>query len=282
MITRTLYTSVLALWLLIDHVSSQPTTATSSALTNSALPSTSIFVSPSSSRRIARGLSEDDKIGVSIGVTFAAIILVGSTAILCIIRRRRTALSKPQTRALGPGDIDDESAVVGDDLGKGKDVYHMSPPQASRQVWIQQAPNGTVYQAGGYPTIPEQTYAMHHPATHPGDTSPYSGTAYPGLEALNPGQQNGFAGPSNAQYLSDARIQARQQQGDQISWRHPSSATSPVDGFPAPDLEDKYLQDYQQQEAVYYVPPPRPDTIELPEQRRPVELMGEGHVREAP
>ncbi|KAI1738137.1 hypothetical protein F4680DRAFT_426219 [Xylaria scruposa] len=283
MITRNLCTGILTLGLLIDHVLSHPTTATSSALANSA--SISTLVSPLSSRIFARTLTEDDKIGVSIGVTFAAIILVGSTAIFCIIRRRRTALSKPQTRGLGPGEIDDDSVVVGDDLGKGKQVYHMSPPQAPHQVLIQQAPNGTVYQAGGYPTIPEQTYVPQqqaHLAMNPGDISPYSGTAYSGLEPLDPSQQVGFAGPSNAQYLSEARLQARQQQGDNISWRHPSTATSPIDGFAAPDMEERYLQDYAQQEAAYYIPPPRPDTVELPEQRKPLELMGEGHLREVP
>ncbi|TRX90015.1 hypothetical protein FHL15_009116 [Xylaria flabelliformis] len=280
MITRNLCTSVLALWLFIDHALSHPTTATSSTLTNSA--SISTLVSPPSSRIFARTLTENGKIGVSIGVTFAAIILVGSTAIFCIIRRRRTALSKPQTRGFGPGEIDDDSVVVGDDLGKGKQAYHMSPPQASHQVLIQQSPNGTVYQAGGYPTIPEQTYAPQHLTTNPGDISPYSGTAYSGLEPLDPSQQVGYAGPSNAQYLSEARLQSRQQAGDNISWRHPSTATSPIDGFPAPDMEERYLQDYAQQEAAYYIPPPRPDTVELPEQRKPLELMGEGHLREIP
>ncbi|KAI0183662.1 hypothetical protein EV127DRAFT_446428 [Xylaria flabelliformis] len=280
MITRNLYTSALALWLLIDHGLSHPTTATSFALTNSALPSTSTLVASSSSRIFTRALTENGKIGISIGVTFAAIILVGSTAIFCIIRRRRTVLSKPQTRGLGPGD--DDSVVVGDDLGKGKQSYHMSPPQASHQVFIQQAPNGNVYQAGGYPTIPEQTYAPQHLSPNPGDISPYSGTAYSGLEPLDPSQQVGYAGPSNAQYLSEARLQSRQQAGDNISWRHPSAATSPVDGFPAPDMDERYLQDYAQQEDVYYIPPPRPDTVELPEQRKPLELMGEGHLREIP
>ncbi|KAI0455708.1 hypothetical protein F5B21DRAFT_470376 [Xylaria acuta] len=315
MVTRTLHASALSLWLLIDHVLSQATTATSTP-TTSALPSTSTFVSPSLSRNIERGLSEDDKIGISIGVTFAAILLVGSIAILCVIRRRHKALATPQTRAVGSSEIDDESMVVGDDPGKGKQVYYMSPPQAAHQVLLQRAPDGTIYQAGGYSTIPEQTYAqqqqahaMQYPATHPGQTYAYPGPAYPGSAVIDPSQQNRYAGPSNVQYQSGAHMQhQQQQQGGQISWMYPVSAASPVEAILAPDFQDKYLQDYQHQqqqpqdpyanqsqyqngnpasnqgyqENPYYVPPPHPHASELPDQRKPVELMGEGHYKEAP
>ncbi|KAI8948088.1 hypothetical protein F4801DRAFT_472435 [Xylaria longipes] len=323
MATNTLHASVLALWLLIDHVLSQPTTATSSTPAISALISTSTFVSPSLSQKKERDLSDDDKIGISIGVTFAAILLVGSTAILCVIRSRRKALSKPQTRVLGPGETGDESMGVGDEPGKGKQVYYMSPSQAGNQVLLHHASDGTIYQAGGYPTIPEQTYAPQQQAhaapyqtTQHGGTYAYSGATYPGAAFIDPSQQYGYAGPSNAQYYPEAHIQPQQyqqqqhqqqqqQQGGDISWMYPVSTTSPVEAIPAIDFQYKYLQDYQRQqqdpcanpsqyqngdatsgqgyqENTYYVPPPHPHASELPEQRKVVELMGEGHYKEAP
>ncbi|KAI0447304.1 hypothetical protein F4803DRAFT_500544 [Xylaria telfairii] len=314
MITRTLRASALALWLLINHVLSQTTTETSPIPTISALISTSTLVSPLSNRKIKRGLTEDDKIGISVAVTFIVIILVGSIAILCVIRRRRKALAKPQTRALGPDEIDDETVVVGDDSGKGEQAYYMSPPQGAHQVLLQQAPDGTIYQGGGYPTIPAQTYApqqqahvMQYPTTHPGNTYPYSGTAYPGAMVVNPSHQSGYAGPSNLQYQPEAHLQQQQpqQQGGHISWIYPVSTTSPVEAIPVLDFQYKYLQDYQQQSQdpqanqdqyhngdatsgqgyqanPYYVPPPHPHASELPDQRKPVELMGEGHYREVP
>ncbi|KAH8159228.1 hypothetical protein CIB48_g9012 [Xylaria polymorpha] len=311
MITRTLHASALALWLLINNIVGQTTTTTSFTPTISTLISTPTLVSPSLNRKIKRGLTEDDKIGISVAVTFILIILVGSIAILCVIRRRRKALAKPQTRALGPDEIDDETLVVGDESGKGKQAYYMSPPQGAHQVLLQQAPDGTIYQGGGYPTIPEHTYApqqqahaMQYPTTHPGGTYAYPGTAYPGAMVANPSQQNGYAGPSNPLYQPEVHLQ-QQQQGGHISWIYPASTMSPVEAIPALDFQYKYLQDYQRQPQdprakqnqyhngdatssqgyqanPYYVPPPRPHASELPDQRKPVELMGEGHYREVP
>ncbi|KAI0468815.1 hypothetical protein F4859DRAFT_488907 [Xylaria cf. heliscus] len=313
MVTRTSHASALALWLLINSFMSQTTTAAPST----SLISTSTFSSSSLSRNNKRGLSEDDKIGVSVAVTFAAIILVGSIAIFCIIRRRHEALAKPQTRALDSDEIDDESTAVGGDTGKGKQVYYMTPSQASNPVLLQQAPDGTIYQAGEYPTVPEQTYApqqqahaVHYPATHSGETYAYSGTAYPAAAVIDPTQQNGYAGPSNAQYQSTAYLQQSQQQQQHqqeghMSWNYSVSTTSPEEAIPAQDFQYKYLQDYQEQpqnphtdqsqyqngdpasgqgyqENTYYVPPPRPHASELPDQRKPVELVGEGHYKEAP
>ncbi|KAJ2975930.1 hypothetical protein NUW58_g8219 [Xylaria curta] len=308
------HASVLALWLLANHVLSQTTTAISPTSTNSALISASTFVSPSLRQEDAGGLSGDRKIGISIGVTLGAIILVGSIAIFCVIRRRHSALSKPETRAPGPGDIDDENRVGEDDPGKDKGVYYMSSAATMHNGALVQAPDGTIYQSGGYPMIPEQSYspqqqnyAMVYPPAQPGGTYGYSGTAYPAIMTIDSGHQNGYAGPSNTQYRPEAHLQfqQQQQQGSHISWIYPVSSTSPVEPIAAQDFQYKYLQDYQQPPQspplirnqqqnrdpasdqgaavdAYYVPPPHPHISELPDQRRPVELMGEGHYKEAP
>ncbi|TGJ81435.1 hypothetical protein E0Z10_g7343 [Xylaria hypoxylon] len=302
MVTGALHGSVLALWLLADHVLSETTTATSSTPTNSALVPTSTFVSPSLKRDDA-GLSDSAKVGISVGVTLAAILLIGSIAILCVIRRRNRALTKPQTRAVGSRDnFDDENVVVGEDPAKGKEIYYMSPTPNGHHGMLSQAPDGSIYQyqGGGYPTVPGQTYApqgqpqaMSYPTGQYGETHAYPGTVYPGTTVIGASQQNGYAGPSNAQYQPEVHLQyQQQQQGGEISWIYPISATSPVE---AAHIQHKYLQDYQQQEQssilghnqyqnedIYHVPPPHPHASELPDQRRPAELMGEGHYREAP
>ncbi|RWA07955.1 hypothetical protein EKO27_g7151 [Xylaria grammica] len=274
-----LHTSVLALWLLVDRVLCQTTTATPST-TNSALASTSTFVSPSLNRNDGP-LSEDGKIGVSIGVTFAVIILVGSVAIFCVIRRRERTLTKPQ-RATGSRDnLDDENAVVGGNLGKGKDVYYMNATPNGHHGVLSPAADGAAYQ-GGYPTAPDQVYApqgqpqvMSYPTAQYGETYAYPGTSYPSTAALDASQQNtyAYAGPSNTQYRPEKQgpskisntnifkiISSRDKAGAQAT--SPDPASTQGDG--------------------YHVPPPHPHASELPDQRKPVELMGEGHYKEAP
>ncbi|KAI0101385.1 hypothetical protein GGR51DRAFT_530556 [Nemania sp. FL0031] len=321
MVTRILYSGVLALWLLISHALSQTTTTLAPASTTSTPASTSTFVSPSLHRGNGGGLSDDAKIGVSVGVTLAAIILVGSIAILCFKRGRHKALARPQTRTEVYGNMDEENTPVGGDSGKAQEGYYMSgtstahngaPPQA-------QSHNGFVYQGGGggYPTVPDQVYApqqqqqqtypIAYPTAYSGESYIYPGTAYSGTAVIDPNQQNGYTGPSHTQYQSEAHAQPQlHQPGGDVGWVYPVSATSPVDTTPVQDIQYNYLQDYQQHtqspspdqtryqnrdasssrqgytDDAYYVPLPHPHASELPEQRKPVELMGEGHYREAP
>ncbi|KAI0204154.1 hypothetical protein F4808DRAFT_370357 [Astrocystis sublimbata] len=324
MITRILNPSAVAL-LLIDHVSSQRTIDTSTTSTESTIISTAAFIPPGFSRIGKRDLTEDDKIGISIGVTFALIILVGTTAIYCVIRRRRKALENPQTRSLGPGDNGEEGMDIQNDAGKGKEVYNVNPQRASHQFVLHQAPNGRIYQTGPYPIIPAQTYTPQPPAQispspyptyQPGQMYSYPGSAYPGTPIMSPSQQSSYAGPSNMQYPPEAHVQAQQYQqyqqyqqpqqqqgGDHMGWTYPASAisTAPVEIIPATDLQYRYLQDYLQQpqdtkagpdghpalneeygENKYNVPPPHPHVSELADERKPVELMGEGHYTEVP
>ncbi|KAI0427766.1 hypothetical protein F5Y09DRAFT_22199 [Xylaria sp. FL1042] len=316
MVTRALYASVLALWLLADHVLSETTTVVSSTSPNSALLPTSTFVSPSLKRSDGGGLSDSMKVGVSIGVTFAAIILVGSIAVLCVIRRRNRTLMKPQTRAIASRDTQDENMVVGGAAGKDKEIHYMNGSLTGQSGPLQQAPDGFVYHGGGYPTIPGQTYAPHQqlqPISYPiapyGETYVYPGTTYPGTTTPDASQQHGYAGPSNTQYQPETHLQQQQQHqqqyGGDIGWIYPVSTLSPVEATPAQDLQYKYLQNYQPhmqgpssdhsqsqngntnstqgyQGDTYYVPPPRPNASELPDQRKPAELMGEGHYKEVP
>ncbi|KAI0540430.1 hypothetical protein GGR58DRAFT_146322 [Xylaria digitata] len=325
MVTGTLNASVFALWFLADYVLSETTTAISSTLTNSALVPTSTFMSPSLSQSDG-ALSENAKVGVSVSVTLGAILLVGSIAILCVIRRRNRVLTNPQRRVAGSREnVDDENMVGGDNPGKGKEIYYMSPPSNGHPGVFSQAPNGTTYQGGGgYPTTPDQTYVLQgqpqatsYSTAHYGEAYAYPGTAYPGTTAIDASQQNGYAGPSNTQYQPEIHLQPQQhqpqqyqqqpqqQQGDYINWTYLVSAASPVEAASVQDVQYQYLQDYQQQGPspspshsqrqngdsastqgyqgkTYYVPPPHPHAIELPEQRKPVELMGEGHYKEAP
>ncbi|KAK5635741.1 hypothetical protein RRF57_011453 [Xylaria bambusicola] len=310
MVTRSLYTSVIALWFLADHASSQTTTIPTPTLTSSALIPTSTFVSPSL-RYDGGGLSNGAKVGISVGVTLAAIIIGGSLAILCVIRKRNRTLMRPETRVLPSRDVDDEDVAEGD-AGKGKQVHSMNAPPNRQYSGFQQASDGVAYQGGGYPTIPDQAYilpqqtqAIPHPTVQYGGTYVYSGTTYPGPTLVGTHQQYGYAGPSNTQYQSAAHIhsQQQQQQGGDLTWIYPVSTLSPVEGTPLQDIQYNYLQDYQPQVQAstsghnqngnaispqeyhndkYHVPPPRPDVSELPEQRRPIELMGEGHYKEAP
>ncbi|KAI1120085.1 hypothetical protein F5Y10DRAFT_140224 [Nemania abortiva] len=319
MVTRTFYPSVLALWLLVDHALSQTTTASlSTTPTSSTTASTSTFVSPSINYGNGGGLSQSAKIGVSVGVTLGAITLVGSIAILCFKRGRLRALTRPQTRTDVYGDVDEENTAVRGDLGKAQEGYYMSGSSTAHNGAPPQASDGFVYQGGGgggYPTVPgqvyvpqQQTYPMAYPTAYSGETYVYPGTAYSGTAVIDPSQQGIYAGPSNTQYLPETHVQPQQQlhqQRGDTGWAYSASATSPVDTGPVQDLQINYLQDYQQQthspspdqshyhnadpgsaqgygEGTYYVPPPRPHASELPEQRKIIELMGEGHYREAP
>lgn len=304
MVTRTFRISVLALWLLTGRVWSQTTTTA----TSSAPATTSTFVSPSFNRIEEGGLSEDTKIGISVGVTFAFIILVGVTAVLCVIGRRHRVLTRPETRLSGPNDVEAENVAEGDGLGKGKDVNYMSPASAAYYGVLPQAPDGLVYPEAGYPAISGQMYAP--PQQHQTQTMVYP-TAQSGTTYIypDPNQQSGYAGPSNTQYQPESYRQSQQQQGGHISWIYPMASTSPVDAAPSHEFEYKYLQGYQRQgydqhqqqqqddhyqqngehgvnqgygEETYYVPPPRLDVSELADQRKPIELMGEGHYKEAP
>ncbi|KAI3321436.1 hypothetical protein HD806DRAFT_153005 [Xylariaceae sp. AK1471] len=338
MVFRTLPASVLALWLLVGHALSQssitdlptPTTVSDAPIVSSytgiTIPGTdlgevrtSTFTSPSLNQG-GGGLSESAKTGISVGVTLASILLIGSITILCIIRRRNKALTKPQTRA-PVGDVDEEDMAVGDGLGRGKDEgYCMSPTPAAPHGVLQQAPDGFVFQGGGYPTIPnptympqqqQQTHTMLYPTGQPGEVYAYPGTAYPGTAVVDPSQQNGYAGPSHSQYHPETQLQPQlqqQQEGSHISWVYPVSATSTGDPAHIQDYQYNYLQDYQSthhnpdqialdhneyqnmnpasfqvyHEDSYHVPPPHPHASELPDQRKPVEMMGEGHYNEAP
>ncbi|KAJ3580318.1 hypothetical protein NPX13_g237 [Xylaria arbuscula] len=319
MVTRTLYAGVVALWFLANHVVSQEThtTVRTSTPTSSALISTSTFVSPAL-RSNGGGLSDKTKVGISVGVTLGAIIIGGSLAILCVKRRRNKALSRPETRVPPSRDVDDENMVAGSDPGKGKQAHYMSAPSTAQHGVFQQPPYGAVYQGEGYPTMPNQAYippqqsqAIPYPTGQYAETYVYSGTAYPGSTAVGTNQQHGYPGPINAQYQPNAAIpvqpQYQQQQGEDLTWIYPASALSPVEGAPLQDLQCNYLQDYQPpqgqasnppqneyqseyqngktvspHDGQYHVPPPHPDASELPEQRRPIELMGEGHYKEAP
>ncbi|KAI1351112.1 hypothetical protein F5Y01DRAFT_133954 [Xylaria sp. FL0043] len=321
MVTRALYAGVLALWFLADHVLSDTITAVSSTPPNSALLPTSTFVSPSLNLKDGGGLSESMKVGVSIGVTLAAIIIVGATAILCVIRRRNRTLMKPQTRALPSRDFQEENMFVGDASGKDKGAHYMNGSLNAQAGQFQQAQDGFVYHGGegGYPTIPGQTYApnqqiqpMSYPIAPYGETYVYPSATYPGTTVADASQHNGYAGPSNTQYQPEAHLQQaqqhqhhqQQQYGGDISWIYPASTLSPVEAAPAQDSHYKYLQNCQHQmqnsnaghdqsqnentnptqkyqNDTYYVPP-RPNASELPDERKPVELMGEGHYKEVP
>lgn len=301
MVTRTFHISVLALWLLTDCVWGQ----TTGTATTSAPATTSTFVSPFFSEIKESGLSENTKIGISVGVTFGFIILVGATAILCVIGRRHRVLKRPETRLSGSDDVEAEGVVKGDGLGKGKDVDYMSPASAAQYGALPQGPDGSAYYPeAGYPAMSGQTYAPQQQYQTQAIMYP---AAQSGMTYIYPDpnqQQNRYAGPSNTQYQPEAHRQSQQQQqGGHISWIYPMASTSPVDAAPSHEFEYKYLQDYQRQgqqqqdyeqqngehganqgygEDTYYVPPPRPNVVELPEQRKPVELMGEGHYKEAP
>ncbi|KAI0967865.1 hypothetical protein F4678DRAFT_475006 [Xylaria arbuscula] len=316
--TRALYAYILALWLLSNHVLGDTTTTISSTPTNSALIPASTFVSPSLNQHNG-GLSDKAKVGVSIGVTFAFIIIVAATAILCVIRRRNRTLLKPQTRAIASRDVDHDNTVAGGESGEGKGAGYMNGALNGHEGMFQQAPNGFVYQEGGYPTIPSQTYAPHqqmpavsYPTSQYAETYVYPGTTYPATTVVDANQQQGYAGPSNTQYPSQTHLrsiipqqQHQQQHGDDPSWIYPVSAISPVEATAAQDFQYKYLQDYethiqgsnsghaqnqngtptvaQGYEAnAYHVPPPPPNVSELPDQRKPIELMGEGHYKEVP
>ncbi|KAI1159325.1 hypothetical protein F5B18DRAFT_637351 [Nemania serpens] len=351
MVPRTLHASVvLAPWLLLaGKVLSQPTTAISRTptLANSTPASTLTFASRSLSRRNGEVLSDSAKVGISIGVTFAAILIIGTIAILCVKGRRSRALARPETRTDGPDDLDDENVVRGESPGKGKDIYYMSttsPTHEGAGVLPQApAPDGFVFHNAGYPTMPEQIYSpqqqqQSHPAAYhapySADSYAYPGTGYQGYQGttiVDPSQQSGHAGPSSTHYAPEAHLQPQQQQqqqqyqqGGHSSWTYSLSATSPSSEEPGPaqDLQYQYLQDHHQyqhpqspspdpnhhhqdqyqyqhhhqstelnsgHEHGYYredayspVPHQHPHISELPDQRPPVELMGEGHYSEVP
>jgi hypothetical protein len=337
MVFRTLPASVLALWLLAGHALGQssithlstPAVVTSTGIavpdstisevgTSTSTPSPT-FVSPSL-RHARRGLSEKAKTGISVGVTLAAILLVGSITILFVIRRRNKALTKPQTRTVG-GHVDEEDMTFGDRLGKGKEEgYYMSSTSAPSHGVFQQAPGGFIYQGEGYPTMPnpiytsqqqeqQQTYPTSYTAGQPGEAYAHPGTVYPGTVMVDPSQQqNTYAGPSYSQYQPETQLQPQPQHGGDASWVYPISATSTVEPAYIQEYHQKYLQDHQSthqypdqvasdyntyqsadpapsqayQEDAYHVPPPHPHASELPDQRPPVEMMGEGHYKEAP
>ncbi|KAI1203688.1 hypothetical protein F5X97DRAFT_97650 [Nemania serpens] len=356
MVPRTLRRAsvVLAPWLLLaGNVLSRPTTTTAISLTpptpapaNSAPAPVSTLELRSADHGNGAGLSDSVKVGVSVGVTFAAILIVGTVAIFCVKRGRSRALARPQTVTDGPDDMDDENGMgraVDENPGKGKETYYMnatSPTHEGAVVSPQAAnPDGFMFHSAGYPTMPEQIYspqqqdhAITYHAPYSADSYAYTGTGYPGYQGttvVDPSQQSGHAGPSNTHYPLDAHLQPQQQQqqqqqqqyqqGGHTSWTYSLSATSPSSEEPGPpqDVQYQYLQDHHQYQQThspspdanhhhhqdqhqgaelssrhehgYYredayspVPPPHPHASELPDQRPPVELMGEGHYSEVP
>ncbi|KAI1178967.1 hypothetical protein F4777DRAFT_536331 [Nemania sp. FL0916] len=303
------YSTVLTSWLLVGHVLSYATASPTSV----SMPTN---LSPSLSYNTKRDISETAKTGISVGVTLGALFIIGSTAILCIKRGRKMALARPETRTEGPEDIDDTNTPAHDNVGKGEEAYYMSTTSNPSAGMAPQAPAGFVYQ-GEYPTMPDQryapqqpTHAMVYPNTYSEEAYGHSATAYSRNNIIDPSQQNGYAGPSNTQYQGETQLYPRQQpqqwQGAHTSWENPASTTPPGETAPMHDLQPTYLQDYQpyaqspspdhghyrSRDASVspgygggddmYIPPPRPDASELPEQRRPIELMGEGHYQEAP
>ncbi|KAI1190709.1 hypothetical protein F5B17DRAFT_385506 [Nemania serpens] len=367
MVPRPLHASVvvfLAPWLLLAL--SPLTTATSLTPTftpaDSAPAPRSPFAPRLLNRRDGAALSDSAKAGVSVGVTLAAILIVGSITIFCVKRGRSRALARPETRTDGLDDVvEDANRVGGESPDKGKELYYMSttsPTHEGMSVSPQPpgpAPDGFVFHNnGGYPTMPEQMYSPQQPShavsyytPYSPDTYAYSGTGYPGYQGsaiADSSQQSGHAGPSSAHYPPEVHLQPQHQQqqyqqGGHSSWTYSLSATSPTPESPGPaqDVQYQYLQDHHQYQQTqspspdpsphpnyyhhhnhnhhqdqqqqhqsaelssghehehgYYgrggrgedayspVPPPHPHASELPDQRPPVELMGEGHYSEVP
>ncbi|KAI0149465.1 hypothetical protein GGR57DRAFT_473497 [Xylariaceae sp. FL1272] len=305
------------------------------------------------------GLSEGAKNGISVAVTLAFILLVGSVATYCVIRRRRKVLQRP---ARAPAAIAADEGIHFEPtyLVKGKQnaLFTNSPSVAGQpsapgqQPMFQQPANEFAYPSQpACPTIPQpqtayipqqSTHTASHSSRGPVDDHSYNGTIPTAPSPSN----NGVAGPSYSQSysqyhpatqplqyeqhangagwvqpepISSAPITRSQVQSHDFQYNYQSPAqlahqtqdqplsrsqsryqTAPVSATmtsfdditssnmylipehipqPTGDGED-YEQIYQAGFDSYHVPPPHAHASELPEQRKPLELMGEGHYKE--
>ncbi|KAI1816147.1 hypothetical protein GGS20DRAFT_262734 [Poronia punctata] len=265
MVTRILHTGLLALWLIAGQLAWCQTTTKVAVGPDSTAPSiasTSEFVSPSL-HKSDDGMRESTKLGISVGVTLGSIILVGSTTILCMLRRRNKALLKPQ-RSVPPGDGDFETGgVVTDEaFGKAKEEsYQMTPPTAAKASRLLKSPVRFADQDGVYPTMPERAYAPQHPPNpteiqqqqqypqtmaYPDRNAeiinPYAtaGNTYPEIEISNYSQQNAYAGSDQYQYQHE--VQQLQQ--------HPNNQQQPYQ-LPHHQQLQQHQNDQQQQQQPY-------------------------------
>ncbi|KAI8627896.1 hypothetical protein F5Y19DRAFT_158025 [Xylariaceae sp. FL1651] len=166
----------------------------------------------------------------------------------------------------------------------------------------------------------QQVHAISYPTTQPGEAYGYPGTGYHGVnlsqQAGYAGPSYSQYQPEAQSHPQQQQLLQQQQQRGDISWVYPISATSvasPAHGqeyqhqYHTPDViphqdqpqsldqsqdQDEDMTLYQHeyygpehtpaQQDTYHIPPPRPDVSELPDQRKPIEMMGEGHYKEAP
>ncbi|KAI1263501.1 hypothetical protein F5Y18DRAFT_130054 [Xylariaceae sp. FL1019] len=318
------------------------------------------FTSTASIRKRS-GLSQGAKNGISVAVTLAFILLVGSIATYCVIRRRRKVLQRP---ARAPAAIAADEGIHFEPtyLVKGKQNAPFTnspsvggqPTAQGEQHAIQQAANHCTYpsQEPAYPTIPQpqpayipqqSTHTFSHSSTTPVYDYSYNGTTQTVPSPTN----DGFAGPSYSQsysYYQPATQPSQYQHANGTGWAQAESTLpAPIEegkprshdfqySYQSPDqtayqtqghtLNRSHSQQSQHSAAPvsatmtsfddisssnmylipehipqptgegegddrtyqagfdgYHVPPPHAHASELPEQRKPVELMGEGHYR---
>ncbi|KAI1825016.1 hypothetical protein F4861DRAFT_219423 [Xylaria intraflava] len=305
MASRTLTAGLLALCLLAGQAISETAAANPAmppAATSPAAAPTSTFISPSRNQPKG-GLSESAKIAISISVTLGTIILVGAISILCVVRRRNRERLRTQQRL--PDRNDAEAVVFNEEASKSRsDLHAMSASAAALRDAHAHAPDGFAYpampdptyapgtQQGGYPGVSYMEYqGGSHPQLQQQQYSQQYPQQYPQQHDSIPPPPPPKPEPRTTNLPPPKNLTQRQ---DHARWLYPVPEQEPPerespnqeqdrdqDHPPLQDLQFTYLADYQPpaQSNPFYVPP---HISELPEQRRVLELSGEGHHYEVP
>ncbi|KAH9895508.1 hypothetical protein F4778DRAFT_783865 [Xylariomycetidae sp. FL2044] len=198
------------------------------------------------------GLSNGAKAGISAGVTLGVIAVVGMLSAFIFLRRRQKQYDADVAAGVIPG-----PGTGGD----GNDMYmspstvhtypatssHMGSPTDLAMATAGTGYDGTLYTpAQGVPPVPG--YPTHNMG-YPQQQQQQQGTA-------------GYVDPNYAQYGAYHQGQPPYAQGG--GWAHATAGQQQQDMYGYPNQQ-------QQQHPQ-----------EMPSQTKPVEMMGEGHYKEAP
>ncbi|CAJ2504480.1 Uu.00g118740.m01.CDS01 [Anthostomella pinea] len=198
------------------------------------------------------GLSGAAKAGLSAGVTLGVIALGGMLAAFCFLRRRQRKLDEAAKQGEGMQYMSPASA-------------HTYPATYSQSGTYVNTENGAF--PPGHPGSPQDTYTGQNGYPMPTVPSYAQAQGYP--------QQTGPYGGDHSAVPQTAYTQPQPGLVPQDGWTYPN--TSPTEATQQPGQ-----QQFQQQFQYFQPQPQHTNPQEMPEQRRPVEMMGEGHYKEAP
>ncbi|KAI1408216.1 hypothetical protein F5Y13DRAFT_172875 [Hypoxylon sp. FL1857] len=224
-------------------------TATVLASSNASQPTSSPTPSTTDappSEQGGGGLSDGAKVGISVGVTLGVIALAGMGFAFWFLRWRQRKLDEAAAEAAAAGSVRSPgSAYVG--------------------------PTTTTFSASGTQVGDQSVSGLPKYSTPP----PQAATGYSPLQTAYGQPQQGMFSPPQMGYAPSA---------DGYAQGTPTAAYPQQAGFVQEGgwTYATAVADNGAPQQQYYYQQPQQHPHEMPEQRRPVEMMGEGHYSEVP